>query len=123
MSIEKRTLDEYHDKEENDEKAADSERTVEEVDGAAYGRPETYRAQEPEDAGCCRSCGTPVAQVATRPPEIKRVWADEHGRVLAGPCCQDPQTFSKAIQGVKGTTERARELSVVEAHRREGADL
>lgn len=124
MSIETRTLDEFHDEDAEDEESASaSERTLEDVDGAAYGRPATYRAEQPEDAGCCRSCGAPVQEVATRPSEVQRVFGDEHGRVLAGPCCTDVQTFSKALQGATGTTERARELSAVEAHRREGANL
>lgn len=119
MSTETPTLDESHNEKHADENAADSERVGVDVDGAAYGRVETFRAEEPADAGCCRSCGTPVAQEATRPSEVQRVFADQHGRVLAGPCCQEVNTFAKAIQGVAKTTEQARELSPVEAYERE----
>lgn len=112
MSTEFPTLEELH----ND---TQSLRAADDGDGAAHGGPMDYRGGEPEDAGCCRSCGTPVEQEATRPSEVQRVFGDRHGRVPAGPCCSDVQTFAKSIQGVSKTSERARRLSPIEAYERE----
>lgn len=118
MSIEQLTIDELE-----TETRRPHERVLD-GEGARYGRgSETERA--PADAGCCRSCGESVYSVAETGDvnSIKRVLGDEHGRVQACPDCTDMESFAKALQSQERTTDRAREISTIEAASRQWGDL